>query len=147
VDKKIPFSTAAALYSDNNDSKYNGGMLMNPQTRSTFIPTDKLDPQVFLVVDTLKAGSYSQPEIFTDRTGKQGYRFLYLKSKTEPHEASLAQDLPKIKEAAYEDKINRTVSEWFEKRRQSTYIKIDPEYQSCSSLQIWVKPQDKKDEL
>jgi peptidyl-prolyl cis-trans isomerase SurA len=117
-------------------------MMMNPQTRSTFIPTDKLDPEIFLTVDTLKAGSYSKPAIFTDKTGKQGYRFLYLKSKTEPHAANLAQDLPKIKEAAFEDKINRTVSEWFEKRRQSTYIKIDNEFQTCSSLKIWVKPQE-----
>jgi peptidyl-prolyl cis-trans isomerase SurA len=145
VSKKIPFSTAASLLSDETETKYNGGMMLNAenvQSRTTYIPTDKLDPQVFLTIDTMKVGSYSRPEIFTNPQGKQGYRFLYLKSKTEPHKANLEQDLPKLKDAAFEDKTNRTISEWFEKRRKTTYIKIDPEYQSCSTLKIWTKQAD-----
>lgn len=139
--KKIPFSTAASLYSDNNDTKYNGGMIMNAenvQSRTTYIPTDKLDPTIFFAIDTMKVGNYSKPFPFTARDGKKGYRFVYLKSRTEPHKASLDKDFPKIKEMAFDDKVGRTVSEWFEKRRESTYIKIDPEYQSCSDLSMWV---------
>lgn len=141
VSNKIPFSTAASLHSDNNETKYNGGMMLNAenvQSRTTYIPTDKLDPAVFLTIDTMKVGTYSKPELFTSRDGKQGYRFLYLKSKTEPHRASLELDFPKIKDLAFEDKENRTASEWFEKRRRTTYIKIDPEYQSCSNMKLWV---------
>lgn len=141
VDKKLPFSTAASLYSDNNDTKYNGGMLLNAedvQSRTTFIPTDKLDPSVFFAIDTMKVGTYSRPYEFTGRDGKKGYRFVYLKSKTDPHKANLDQDFPKIKEIAFQDKTQREVSNWFEKRRTSTYIKIDSEYQSCSSLKMWL---------
>lgn len=143
--KKLDFATAASLYSANNETKYNGGMMLNAenvQTRTTYIPTDKLDAQVFLVIDTMKVGSYSTPALFATQDGKQGYRFLYLKSKTGPHQANLKQDYPKLKEVAFEDKISRTVSEWFEKRRLSTFIKIDPEYQSCSSLKTWVTAQN-----
>ncbi|MEJ6981842.1 peptidylprolyl isomerase [Pedobacter sp. P351] len=141
VSKKIPFSTAASLYSDNNETKYNGGMMLNAenvQSRTTYIPTDKLEPSVFLTIDTMKVGAFSRPELFTGRDGKQGYRFLYLKSKTEPHQASLDLDFPKIKELAYDDKVNRTVSQWFEKRRSTTYVKIDPEYLNCSNMKLWV---------
>ncbi|MFD2162045.1 peptidylprolyl isomerase [Paradesertivirga mongoliensis] len=141
LNKRIPFSTAASLYSDNNETKYNGGMMLNAenvQVRTTYIPTDKLEPAVFLTIDTMKVGQFSKPELFTARDGKQGYRFLYLKSKTEPHRASLELDFPKLKEMAYEEKVGRTVSEWFEKRRSTTYIKIDPEYQSCSNMKLWV---------
>jgi len=137
---KLPFATAASLFSDNNDTKFTGGMLLNSEgvsSRTTYIPTDKLDPSIFLTVDTMKVNSYSQPELFTDKSGKQGYRFFYLKSKTTPHQANLDQDYPKLKEIAYEDKLNKKVSEWFEKRRKSTYIKIDPEFQSCASLKLW----------
>lgn len=138
--KKIPFSSAASLNSDDNETKYNGGMMLNAenvQSRTTYIPTDKLDPAVFLIIDTMKVGSYSKPELFTDARGQQGYRFMYLKSKTEPHKANLDQDFAKIKDVAFEDKTNKTVSAWFEKRRKSTYIKIDPEFQTCSTLKIW----------
>ena len=141
VAKKIDFATAASLFSDNNETKYNGGMMLNAenvQSRTTHIPSDKLEPQVFLTIDTMKVGSFSRPEIFTSPSGKQGYRFLYLKSKTNPHRANLEQDYPKIKEAAFQDKISRTVSEWFEKRRTETYIRIDEQYLSCPSLQSWV---------
>lgn len=147
VDKKIPFSTAASLYSDDEETKYNGGMMMNAenvQTRTTYIPTDKLDPSIFFAIDTMKVGGYSKPYEFTARDGKKGYRFVYLKTKTSPHKANLDQDFPKIKEMAFDDKLNRVVSEWFEKRRQSTYIKIDPEYQSCESLKMWAVQSEKE---
>ncbi len=138
---KLDFSTAASLFSDEKETKFNGGMLLNAenvQSRTTFIPTDKLDPKVFLTVDTMAVGSYSVPAIFTDARGKLGYKFLYLKSKIPPHKANLDQDLPKIKDAAFEDKINKTVSKWFEKRRKSTYVKIDKEYHGCEMLQEWI---------
>jgi len=141
VNKKLPFSAAASMYSDNNDTKYNGGMMLNAEnvsSRTTFIPTDKLDPSVFFAIDTMKVGTYSKPYEFTARDGKKGYRFVYLKSKTDPHRANLDQDFPKIKEIAFEDKIQREVSSWFEKRRLSTYIKIDPEFQTCESLKMWL---------
>lgn len=139
VDKKVNFNAAASFYSDDNQTKYNGGMLTNPETRSTFIPTDKLDPQVALTVDSMKAGTYSKPAVFADQqTKKETYKILYLKSVTNAHKASLAQDFPKIKELALNDKINKKVSEWFERRRKQTFIKIDPQYQACPSLKDWV---------
>jgi peptidyl-prolyl cis-trans isomerase SurA len=142
--KRIDFSSAAAYYSDNKDTKYNGGMLLNlenVETRTTFIPTDKLDPQVALITDTMKVGSISKPQLFTGQDGKKSYKILYLKSSANAHKLSLSQDYPKIKEYATNDKINRTVSQWFQKKRKQTFIKIDPEYQSCPLLKGWATPE------
>ena len=141
--KKIDFSTAAAYYSDDKETKFNGGMLLNAEnveTRTTYIPTDRLDPDVALTVDTMKVGSISKPQLFTGRDGKKSYKILFLKSSTNAHKANLTQDYPKIKEYATNDKINRTVSEWFQKKRKQTFIKIDPEYQQCPSLKGWPTP-------
>jgi len=141
TNKKIDFSTAANFYSDDKETKFNGGMMLNldnVQTRTTHIPTDKLDPQIALVVDTMKVGAISKPFIFTDQTGKKSYKILYLKSVTDAHKASLAQDFPKLKEIANDEKTNRVISQWFEKKRKETFIRIDPEYQSCPSLKSWV---------
>jgi peptidyl-prolyl cis-trans isomerase SurA len=138
--KLIDFSTAAAYYSDNKETKYNGGMLLNlenVETRTTYIPTDKLDPQVALITDTMKIGSISKPQLFTGQDTKKSYKILYLKSSTNAHKANLEQDYPKIKEYATSNKINRTVSAWFQKKRAQTFIKIDPEYQSCTALKGW----------
>jgi peptidyl-prolyl cis-trans isomerase SurA len=138
--KKIDFSNAAAVYSDDKDTKFNGGMMLNMdnvQSRTTYIPTDKLDPQIALVIDTMKVGELSKPSLFTAADGKKTYKILYLKSKTDAHKANLTQDLPKIKDLAYEDKLNRSVSEWFERKRKDTYVKVDPEYQDCPQLKLW----------
>ncbi len=139
--KKIDFSSAAAFYSDDKETKYNGGMMMNAdnvQARSTFIPTDKLDPQIALVVDTMKVGEISAPLLYTGSDGKKGYRILLLRSVTDAHKANLGQDFPKLKEVAYQDKLNRVISEWFERKRKQTFIHIDPQFQSCSIMKKWM---------
>jgi peptidyl-prolyl cis-trans isomerase SurA len=107
--------------------------------RTTFIPADKLDPKVFLVVDTMKVGGISKPVLFTEPDGKEAYKILYLKSKIPPHKGNLEQDYAKFKEQAQQEKTNRILSDWFEKRREDTYIRIDDEYSSCPELKIWTK--------
>lgn len=143
IANKLSFSAAASLYSSNKESKYNGGMLLfadNVTARTTFIPADKLDPKVFLVVDTMKIGEISRPVPFTAADGKEGYKIILLKSKIAPHKGNLEQDYAKFKEKAQQQKMDRVMSEWFEKRRKSTYIRIDPDYSSCDELKIWTKP-------
>ena len=146
LDKKIAFSAAASKYSDNKETKYNGGMMLyadNVTARTTFIPADKVDPKIFLVVDTMKVGDVSKPIFITEADGKEVYKILLLKSKIPPHKGNLDQDYAKFKEKAQEQKMDKVLSEWFEKRRESTYIKIDPEYVTCDELKIWLKPEVK----
>lgn len=142
VNGELDFYSAATRYSDNKETKYNGGMLLNmenQQSRTTLIPADKLDASIFTAIDTLQPGKYSRPAEFTDRTGKTGYRFTYLKSRTPPHQANLDMDFAKIKEAALQDKINRELSKWFESRREVTFIDINEAYHDCDDLKIWLK--------
>ena len=113
----------------------------NVTARTTFIPADKLDPKIFLVVDTMKVGEVSKPVAFTGQDGKDGYKIVFLKSKIPPHKGNLNQDYTKFKEKAQQQKSDRVMSEWFEKRRKSTYIRIDEDYLSCDELKIWTKPE------
>jgi len=141
--KKITFSTAASMFSADKESKYNGGMVLfadNVTARTTFIPSDKLDPKVFVVVDTMKVGEISKPVAFTGADGKEGYKVILLKNKIAPHKGNLEQDYTKFKEKAQQQKQDRVMSEWFEKRRKNTYIRIDDEYNNCDELKIWTKP-------
>lgn len=145
--KKLPFSTAASLYSDNKETQYNGGMMLyadNQTARTTFIPIEKLDPAVFVVIDTMKVGEVSKPVPFTSQQdGKEGYKLFFLKSKTPPHKGNLDQDYPKFKERAQQEKNAKVMSEWFEKRRETTYIRIDDEFDTCEEMKLWVN-KDKK---
>lgn len=140
ADKKIDFYTAASQFSDNEETKYNGGMLLNSenvQSRTTLIPVDQLDASIFSAIDTLEAGQYSRPSQFSSQDGSSGYRIVFLKTRIPPHKANLDEDYSKLKEAALDDKTNRIISEWFESKRRTTYIKIDDDYTSCEDLKIW----------
>lgn len=137
------FANFATNFSDNKESKFTGGMLLNQdnvQVRTTLIPTERLDPQVALVIDTLKVGAISKPVLMVDNTGKKSYKILYLKSVVDAHKANLGQDFPRIKEAATEAKIARSMSEWFDKKKKENYIKIDPEFQGCPQTKGWASP-------
>jgi len=140
---EIPFSTAATRYSDNKESKFNGGMVVNQQSqsRSTLIPVDLLEKEIFMAIDTLKAGQYSKPYQFQDpRTGTIAYKFNILKTRVPPHKASLDQDFAKIQEAAQEDKTRRSLSEWFEKKTKNTFVHVNEEFASCPELELWITP-------
>ncbi|MGO3654423.1 MAG: peptidylprolyl isomerase, partial [Sphingobacterium sp.] len=140
-DQKLPFSTAATLYSDDNETKFNGGMVTNPQSpsRSTLIPVDLLDKESFMAIDTLQQGDFSRPFQFQDqRTGKMGYKFTFLKTRIAPHKASLEQDFAKIQEAAQEDKTRRRLSKWFEEKTKTTFVHIRTEFGACEELQMWL---------
>lgn len=144
---KLPFSSAASVYSDNKETQYNGGMMLyadNQTARTTFTPVEKLDPAVFVVIDTMKVGSISKPVAFkNEQDGKEGYKIFFLKSRIAPHKGSLDQDYPKFKERAQKEKEARVMSEWFEKRKETTYIRIDDEFSTCDEMKLWVK-QEKK---
>lgn len=135
------FASAASVFSDDKETKYNGGMLLNPDNvdvRTTFIPTDRLDKQIAPIIDSMKVGGISKPQLYRDQqTGKTSYRLYYLKSVTDAHKANLEQDYPKIKNMANSNKMNRVMSEWFERKRKENYIKIEKEYQQCPQLQGW----------
>lgn len=142
ANNKLTFNQAASVYSDDQNTKYAGGVVSNMEDRSTLIPMDQLDDvDVFNAIDPLKVGEVSKPVLYTDkRMGDRSYRIYYLRSRIPPHKANMDQDFAKIKEAARQDKVNRRLSEWFESRRETTYIDINPEFMSCEELKIWTQP-------
>jgi peptidyl-prolyl cis-trans isomerase SurA len=66
-----------------------------------------------------------------------------LKARTEPHRANLKDDYQKIQQAAEAEKKEKLVSEWIERKRQSFFIKIDPEYANCPFQNSWTQPSTK----
>lgn len=135
VSDSLTFAQAAKEYSDDTNTKDNGGMLTSRATGTTFIPMDQVDPAIFFVIDTLEVGEISKPVSFTTPDGKDAARILYLKSKTPPHLANLTDDYQKIANAALAQKRSSAVSDWFKKNVNTVYIEIDPQYEECGGLE------------
>ncbi len=130
----ISFAKAAKEYSDDKVSSANGGLLANRQDGGSRLPLDKLDPAVFFTIDTMKVGHITPPLPYRTDDGKDAMRILYLKSNIPPHQANLTDDYQKISQAALAQKKSRALDEWYDKNRNSVYLEVAPEYDSCKVL-------------
>ena len=112
-------------------SKNNGGLLINPMTNTSLWESDELDPKVFFVIDKLDVGEVSAPVQFQTLDGKDAYRLLYLKDRTEPHQANLKQDYDYLQELAKEKKQQEEMNKWMLEKVENTYIRVNEEFQYC----------------
>lgn len=136
VNDSITFAKAAKDFSDDKNTKDNGGTLMSRMTGSSYIPMDEVDPSIFFVIDTMKVGDVSKPVAFRSEDGREAVRILYLKSKSTPHLANLREDYQKIAAAALAQKRDKAVDEWFRKNIDTVFIEIDPDYDNCKVLEL-----------
>lgn len=130
----ITFEKAAAKYSDDKETRQSGGYLLDPNTNSTRIPVDELEPALFFTIDTMKVGTISKPTIIKTPDGKLAVQMLYYKARYKPHVANLKDDYQKIYNACLQQKKAKAIDDWFDKTKNEVYISIDPEYARCKIL-------------
>lgn len=129
----IKFEKAAKDFSDDIETKGNGGFFTDGDS-NTRILVDELDPVVFFNVDTMKVGTISKPIVYRTDDGKDAVRILYYKSRSAPHQASLAEDWTRIQGATLNQKKDRSLQKWFQKARKDVFISIDANYNYCGIL-------------
>ena len=140
----ISFRDGASKFSDDQEGRQSGGLVVNPVSGATkFEKSDlgQFDPALAFTIDKMKVGDLTEPSITTTKEGKQAYRILYLKSRSEPHKANLKDDYQKLQAAALSEKQQKAVNNWIKKRLTGTYIRIDNEYKSCKFDINWLANQ------
>ena len=139
---KITWEEAVKLYSNDETTMQNKGIITNPITgEQTWDMEDlnQVDQQIYLITDVMETGDVSEPNLYTnifDR--KQGVRIVRLMSRTAPHKANLKDDYALIKSAAENDKKQRVVEEWTRSKIKNAYIRIDDDYRSCKFRNPWL---------
>ena len=137
---KITFEEAAKKYSDDDDTKQNGGLMINRATASTKFENEDLsqtDPNLVVTLNSMQIGEISKPMQYTNPVdGKPGFRLLKLKNRIDPHRTNLKDDYQKLALLANADHNKKQVKDWIKKRSKITYIKLDPEY-FCAFENQW----------
>lgn len=128
----VSFEKAANQHSADRDTKNNGGFFLDPNTGSTKIPYEEIDPVIFFIIDTMKAGSITPPIPYRMADGTEGMRIIYYKSKTPPHQANMKDDYQKIHKASLDERKNIILNEWFDKNKGDVFVDIDNEYKDCN---------------
>ena len=136
---KITFEDAVKKYSDDEETKQNAGLMINPANASTRFDNETLsqiDKNLIATLNSMQPGDFSKPMQFATADGKPGYRILKLKNRIDPHKANLKEDYQRISMMANQDKKKEMVSDWIKKRSKITYIKLDKEY-ACKFENQW----------
>jgi peptidyl-prolyl cis-trans isomerase SurA len=133
VNDSIKFQTAAKEYSDDVNTKGNGGFFSD-RDGGQQLTVDELDPIVFFKLDSMKVGEVSKPITYRTDDGKDAVRILFYKARIAPHQASLEQDWTKIQAATLNEKKEKILEKWFQKARLDVFINIDPTYDYCGLL-------------
>ncbi|PHR10665.1 MAG: peptidylprolyl isomerase [Aequorivita sp.] len=136
---EITFAEAARKFSDDKETRNNGGQLINPINFDTKFDLTKMDPTLSAQVYNLKEGEVS--EIFTDRdrTGKSSLKILTVTKKYAEHKADYANDYERIKQLALREKQIKVINKWQNEKIKDTYISINQDYQDCEFAGNWSK--------
>lgn len=135
----LEFAEAAREFSDEEQTKNDGGRLMNPQTGDTRFELSKIDPKLYGQIGELKEGEMSRRITEQDRTGRPSYKLIRITKRIPEHEADYSIDYMKIKELALRDKQLEAIEEWQKEKIDETYVKISGKYRDCEYSSNWLK--------
>ncbi len=137
--KEITFVEAAKQYSDDKETRLDGGALINPVTSDTRFELTKIDPILYTQVSDLKEGEISGIIPETDRKGEKSFKILTIAKHYEEHVANYATDYLKIRELALQQKKLEAIRKWQSEKISDTYIKVNESYQGCEFGNNWLK--------
>lgn len=136
---RLSFADAAREFSDETETKNNGGQLINPVSLDTKFDLTKMDPTLSAQVYNLKENEVSQ--VFSDRdyTGKTSFKILTVTSRQSEHAADFVADYEKIQELALKEKQIKAIETWQNKKIKDTYISVNGDYLDCEFASNWLK--------
>lgn len=136
---KITFEEAVKRFSDDEETKQNSGLMINPANASTRFDNETLsqiDKNLIATLNSMQPNDFSKPMQYSTPDGKPGYRILKLKNRIDPHKANLKEDYQRISLMANQEKKKELVRDWIKKRSKITYIKLDKEF-VCKFENSW----------
>lgn len=133
---KMTFEEAALKYSD-DPGKINGAQMVNETTGNTRFLAGQLDPKVFFAIDKLQPGEISRPVNSLNEEGKQTLSIYMLKTRTEPHRASIKDDYSTIQEWALNKKRGDVIDKWIAEKISKTYFRINDSFSDCKFKHSW----------
>jgi peptidyl-prolyl cis-trans isomerase SurA len=137
ISKTLSFGQAVSKYSEDDQSKFTGGMKQGQH--GSFLPIDQLDKDLVLLLKNLKVGEFSKPTAYTDERGKKAVRIAWLKSRTEPHRENLKDDYDLVAQRAIEIKKQAALEKWFAEKIPTYYLMIDKDFNDCHTIENWLR--------
>lgn len=139
----VTFQMAARFYSQDAQTKTNGGQMADPYTGSSYFEIDQLKPEDYAAIKDLEEGEISEPVQSTDNEGRNGntvYKIIKVDKIIPAHTASFDNDYSELLEDARSKKQEAAIDQFINGKIKTTYIIIDPLFKNCDfSREGWNK--------
>lgn len=139
LNKELTFDEAARNFSDEKETRNDGGQLINPEDLSSRFELTRIEPSLYARISDLKDDEVSVPFLDEDRTGKKSYRIYKITNRIEEHQADFTKDYVKIQDLALKEKQLKAIAKWMKEHIEKTYIAINGEYRNCKFENNWLK--------
>ena len=139
VNKELTFDEAARNFSDEKETRNDGGQLINPEDLSSRFELTRIEPSLYARISDLQDDEVSVPFLDEDRTGKKSYRIYKITNRIEEHQADFTKDYVKIQDLALKEKQLKAIAKWMKEHIEKTYIAINGEYRNCKFENNWLK--------
>lgn len=139
VNGEITFDAAARKYSDEKETRGDGGQLINPKSGDTRFELTDVDPLIYEKVNNLEKDEVSLVLMDQNRTGQKFFKIITLTQRYPEHIADYSKDYTKIKELALREKQFEAIEKWQNEKIKETYIKINGDYKNCEFNSNWLK--------
>ena len=100
----LTFAEVALEISDEIETKFEGGKLINPETQDFNFELTKMDPELYSQIEKLKDGDVSIVLRDEDRLNPVKFKILTVTDRVDEHEANFATDYIKIQALALQNK-------------------------------------------
>lgn len=142
VDKKeFDFETAARYISQDKDTRYSNGVMVNQQNGTTQFQMSELPQEVARVVANMQPGEISKPFVMKDpRRDREIVALVKLTNRIEAHQANMGDDYQLLKGMYEEATKQAIIDKWLEKKIADTYVRIEEGWRGCDFRHKgWIK--------
>ena len=139
VSGEISFADAAIEASDEIETRFDGGLLINPETQDYNFELTKMDPELYAQIANLKEGEVSIVYQDEDRYNPVKFKILTVSNRYDEHVADFSKDYIKIQKLALQNKQLKEIEKWQNEKIFDTYINISNDFGSCEFFSNWLK--------
>jgi len=139
INKEFTFAEAAKNFSDEKETKEDGGQLLNPEDYSTKFELTRMEPMLYSQVSSLKDDEVSFPIVDEDRTGRKMYKIYRVTNRIGEHTADFVKDYTRIRELALKEKQLEAIQKWMKESIKKTFVSVKGEYRKCNFSNNWLK--------
>ena len=132
----LTFEEAVTRFSTEDDTKNQGGRVINPRTGGLFHGVDELERTDFFLINELRPGEHSSATSVMGAE-QEAYALYRLDERKPAHAANPQQDYELFQMQVESDLRQAKLDKWVTRRLAETYVRLTSDFNGCDFDQGW----------